>query len=155
MILVARASLGDMKGRVILDAWAIPQYEIASSDTTFSGITEKDQSLDPPECHRYVSPVDVLRLKKRIQNASTSKSSCDLPAERDRGFLRTCCLAHPTYSIGSIANVVAPSKMTPWNTTTSCYKPHRKPAKSKHLEIRDYSLPSHVIQIFITGIFTN
>ncbi|CAO4383626.1 unnamed protein product [Caenorhabditis nigoni] len=41
---VARASLEDMKGRVILYVCAIPQYEIISLNTTLSGITEKDLS---------------------------------------------------------------------------------------------------------------
>ncbi|PIC43043.1 hypothetical protein B9Z55_009927 [Caenorhabditis nigoni] len=41
---VARVSLVDMKGRVILDTFVLPQYEIVSLNTAFSGITEKDLS---------------------------------------------------------------------------------------------------------------
>ncbi|PIC16209.1 hypothetical protein B9Z55_022889 [Caenorhabditis nigoni] len=47
--------------------FVLPQYEIVSLNTTFSGITVL--SLDPPKCHRYVSPVDVpvIYLQKETQ----------------------------------------------------------------------------------------
>ncbi|ULT80514.1 hypothetical protein L3Y34_010819 [Caenorhabditis briggsae] len=43
----------------------------------------------------------------------------------------------PNSRIGRIANVVAPSRMTP--LSTSRRPSHRKPAKYKYLEIRDFS----------------
>uniref|UniRef100_A0A1I7SXJ0 Exonuclease domain-containing protein n=1 Tax=Caenorhabditis tropicalis TaxID=1561998 RepID=A0A1I7SXJ0_9PELO len=39
---VARVSLVDMKGKVILDTYVLPVYEVISYNTTFSGVTEKD-----------------------------------------------------------------------------------------------------------------
>ncbi|KAF1761923.1 hypothetical protein GCK72_010182 [Caenorhabditis remanei] len=39
---VARVSLVDMKGRVLLDTFVLPQYEIVSYNSFFSGVTEKD-----------------------------------------------------------------------------------------------------------------
>lgn len=39
---VARVSLVDMKGKVVLDTFVLPVYEVISYNSTFSGVTEKD-----------------------------------------------------------------------------------------------------------------
>ncbi|CAB60521.2 Exonuclease domain-containing protein [Caenorhabditis elegans] len=39
---VARVSLVDMKGKVLLDTFALPVFEVISFNSTFSGVTEKD-----------------------------------------------------------------------------------------------------------------
>ncbi|CAO4383616.1 unnamed protein product [Caenorhabditis nigoni] len=70
---VARVSLLGMN---FLDTFVLPQYEIVSLNTTFTGITEKDLSFGPSGCYRYEGSIssDHLRsMPSSISNLSIRK----------------------------------------------------------------------------------
>ncbi|CAO4383628.1 unnamed protein product [Caenorhabditis nigoni] len=104
---VARASLEDLKGRVILDVCAIPQIEIASSYTTFSGFTmaaqvdEEEMELDNKEgAHesRYNVPNRECSREEKCQNESRIPPNAEFmglikPSINGRDYCMECFAA--------------------------------------------------------------